>query len=41
MDQCIASRALLEPELRAWLEGLRIPKPAAAPKPKPAPKPAR
>jgi hypothetical protein len=27
MDQCIASRALLEPELRAWLEGLRPPKP--------------
>src|SRR6185436_27249 len=36
MDQCIARRALLEPELRAWLEGLKIPKPktedAKAPK---------
>jgi alanyl aminopeptidase len=27
MDQCIARRAVLEPELRAWLGGLRIPKP--------------
>jgi alanyl aminopeptidase len=27
MDQCIASRKLLEPEVRAWLEGLRVPKP--------------
>ncbi|HWU89492.1 MAG TPA: ERAP1-like C-terminal domain-containing protein, partial [Kofleriaceae bacterium] len=39
MDQCIASRALLEPDLKAWLEGLRVPKPAAAAAP--APKPAR
>jgi alanyl aminopeptidase len=31
MDQCIASRALLEPDLRAWLAGMR--KPAATPKP--------
>ncbi len=29
MDQCIASRKLLEPEVRAWLEGLRPPKPPA------------
>ena len=27
MDQCIARRALLEPEIRAWLGGVRIPKP--------------
>jgi len=27
MDQCIASRKALEPEVRAWLEGLRPPKP--------------
>jgi hypothetical protein len=33
MDQCIASRALLEPELRAWLEGLRPPKPKTDEKP--------
>ncbi|HSK05553.1 MAG TPA: M1 family aminopeptidase, partial [Kofleriaceae bacterium] len=29
MDQCIASRALLEPEVKAWLEGLRPPRPPA------------
>jgi cytosol alanyl aminopeptidase len=28
MDQCIASRKLLEPELRAFLSGVKIPKPA-------------
>jgi cytosol alanyl aminopeptidase len=28
MDQCIASRKLLEPELRAFLGGIKIPKPA-------------
>ncbi|HUJ59368.1 MAG TPA: M1 family metallopeptidase [Kofleriaceae bacterium] len=27
MDQCIASRAVLEPELRGWLGGVKIPKP--------------
>ncbi|MEJ7599486.1 MAG: M1 family metallopeptidase [Kofleriaceae bacterium] len=27
MDQCIARRKLIEPELRAWLGGLRVPKP--------------
>ena len=27
MDQCIAKRKLLEPEIKAWLGGLRIPKP--------------
>jgi alanyl aminopeptidase len=27
MDQCIAIRAKLEPEVRAWLGGLRLPKP--------------
>ncbi len=26
MDQCIARRAVLEPEIRAWLEGLKIPR---------------
>ena len=29
MDQCIARRAALEPELRAWLGGLRLPRPDA------------
>jgi hypothetical protein len=24
MDQCIARRALLEPEVRAWLAGVRV-----------------
>jgi alanyl aminopeptidase len=38
MDQCIASRKLLEPEVKAWLEGMRIPKPAT---PGPAGKPAK
>ena len=28
MDQCIASRKVLEPELRAFLSGVKIPKPA-------------
>jgi len=27
MDQCIARRKLLDPEIRAWLGGLKIPKP--------------
>ncbi|MGE5183995.1 MAG: ERAP1-like C-terminal domain-containing protein, partial [Acidobacteriota bacterium] len=27
MDQCIASRAALEPEIRAWLGGYRLPRP--------------
>ncbi len=27
MDQCIARRKLLDPEIRAWLGGVRIPKP--------------
>jgi len=27
MDQCIARRKLLEPEIRAWLGGVRISKP--------------
>ncbi|HEU0030489.1 MAG TPA: M1 family metallopeptidase [Kofleriaceae bacterium] len=27
MDQCIARRKLLEPELRAWLGGIKLPKP--------------
>jgi alanyl aminopeptidase len=36
MDQCIASRKLLEPEVRAWLEGLRPPKPPKATDPKPS-----
>ena len=29
MDQCIASRTLLEPEIRGWLGGVKIPKPTA------------
>ncbi|MCX5747013.1 MAG: M1 family metallopeptidase [Proteobacteria bacterium] len=29
MDQCIASRALVLPELRGWLTGVKIPKPSA------------
>jgi hypothetical protein len=28
MDQCIARRKLLEPEVRGWLTGVKIPKPA-------------
>ena len=27
MDQCIAQKKLLEPEIKAWLGGLRLPKP--------------
>jgi hypothetical protein len=27
MDQCIAKRAILEAEIRAWLQGVRLPKP--------------
>jgi hypothetical protein len=30
MDQCIASRKLVEPAVRAWLGGYKIPKPKAA-----------
>ena len=33
MDQCIAKRAIMEPELRGWLTGVKIPK-ANAPKDK-------
>jgi alanyl aminopeptidase len=33
MDHCIARRRLLEPEIRGWLTGVKIPKP---PEPKPA-----
>ena len=29
MDQCIANRKILEPELKAWLGGLKLPKPDA------------
>ena len=29
MDQCIAQKQLLEPEIKAWLGGLRLPKPKA------------
>ena len=29
MDQCIASRGLLDPELRAWLGGFKLPRPEA------------
>jgi hypothetical protein len=28
MDQCIAKRALVEPEVRAWLSGVKLPKAA-------------
>jgi alanyl aminopeptidase len=28
MDQCIARRALLEPEIRGWLTGVKVPAPA-------------
>jgi len=35
MDQCIASRKVLEPELRAFLSGVKIPKPPAAKPAKP------
>jgi alanyl aminopeptidase len=38
MDQCIASRKLLDPELRAFLSGVKIPKAAPV---KPAAKPAK
>src|SRR5262249_27978299 len=30
MDQCIATRAVVEPELRAWLAGMKLPKPKPA-----------
>jgi alanyl aminopeptidase len=33
MDQCIAKRKILDPEIRAWLGGLKLPQ---APKPAPA-----
>ena len=33
MDQCIARRKLLESEVRGWLTGVKIPKPAVAPAP--------
>ena len=31
MDQCIARRALLEPEIRAWLTGAKMPSPPKTP----------
>ena len=34
MDQCIASRKLLEPEVRAWLQGFKPPKAKDSKKPK-------
>jgi hypothetical protein len=37
MDRCIATRAILEPEIRAWLGGFKIPRPevkASRPEPK-------
>jgi hypothetical protein len=34
MDQCIARRARLEPEVRAWLGGFRLPRPDAKKRPK-------
>jgi alanyl aminopeptidase len=34
MDQCIASRAALDPEIRAWLQGFRLPRPDDKKKPK-------
>ena len=37
MDQCIARRKILEPEIRGWLTGVKIAKPAA-PKPEPTAK---
>ena len=37
MDQCIARRKLLEPEVRGWLTGVKIPRPVVPP---PAAKPA-
>jgi hypothetical protein len=30
MDQCIARRKVLEPEVRGWLTGVKIPKPTPA-----------
>jgi alanyl aminopeptidase len=33
LDQCIASRRLLEPEIRGWLGGVKIPRPPADKKP--------
>jgi hypothetical protein len=33
LDQCIAKRKILDPEIRAWLGGLKLPQ---APKPAPA-----
>jgi cytosol alanyl aminopeptidase len=41
MDQCIASKQLLEPEVKAWLEGMRIPKPEKPGKADKAPKPGK
>ena len=37
LDQCIASRTLLEPAIRGWLGGVKIPKPTAAKPTKPRP----
>ena len=36
MDQCIASKQLLEPEIRAWLGGFKPPKPKTPKAPKAA-----
>ncbi len=33
MNQCIARRAVLEPELRGWLTGVKIPKPGTSSEP--------
>ena len=38
MDQCIARRKLLEPEVRGWLTGVKIAKPAPPKSPAKAPK---
>jgi len=35
LDQCIASRRVLEPELRGWLGGVKIPRPPAETKAEP------
>ena len=35
MDQCIAYRAHVDPEIRGWLGGVKIPRPPTPPKKKP------
>jgi len=32
MDQCIATRAALDPEIRGWLGGVKIPRPVVVDK---------